>query len=94
MTFLLSLGQLYSVTLDGVHQPGLSAAANVDQFDSLLFTASSLNTGQEHQVVFGNVPGSSRDSPTDIDYMVITAGNGNDQCVFSVEHSIIVPTAH
>lgn len=84
----------YSVTLDdSLPQPASSATAKVDQFDSLLFAASSLDTLREHRVVLKNVSGPSQDSPIDIDYMLITAGNGDNQCAHDFESRVTMHVA-
>lgn len=67
--------------LDGDLPFVASSMAEVDQFNTLLYQASSLDTTQEHNLVIRNIHDSSQASSIDIDYMVVTVGDGNEQYV-------------
>lgn len=69
------------MTLDDDASFAASSVASTDQFGTLLYSATSLDTAKEHHLTVKNVYGSSQGSSMDIDYMVITAGDGNDQYV-------------
>lgn len=69
----------YSVTLDGGSPFEASATAATAQYNVLLYSATALDVTMEHQVVLQNSQGSSQETSLDIDYMVITAGDGDLQ---------------
>lgn len=71
----------YSVTLDGGSPFEASATAATAQYNVLLYSATALDVTMEHQVVLQNSQGSSQETSLDIDYMVITAGDGDLQYV-------------
>lgn len=66
----------YTVLLDDRAPFTSSATASAAQYNTLLYSATSLDTTKEHQVVLVNSQRS-----LDIDYMIITAGDGNSQYV-------------
>lgn len=65
----------YQSTLDGIVQNS-SAHADTAIFDAVLFSATDINTAP-HQLVLRNAPDASPNTAFDIDYMVITTGDGN-----------------
>lgn len=68
--------------LDGATPSDISATSSGKEFNTLLYSATSLSTGQEHTLVVRNDGSSSpQGSSMDVDYMVITAGDGNAQYV-------------
>ena len=69
----------YTVSLDGSSQLDVSSTTVADQFNVLLYKAASLDATQEHQVVLTNAHGSSQGTSMDIDHVVITVGDGNEQ---------------
>lgn len=73
------------MVLDGGSQFDGSATANVNQFNTLLYSTTSLDATKQHRLVIQNVHGSSQGSSMDIDYIVVTAGDGNDRCVCSLK---------
>lgn len=76
----------YTVLLDYRTLFTGSATASAAQYNALLYSATSLDTTKEHQVVMVNSQGS-----LDIDYMIITAGDGNSQYV---RYPVILMYAH
>ena len=67
----------YSVILDGNNT--FQADASTDsttEYNTLLYSATSLDTTKEHQIVLRNVQSSSGAS-LDIDHLLITAGDGD-----------------
>ena len=75
------------MTLDDVAPFSASSVASTDQFGTLLYSATSLDTNREHHLTIKNIYGSSQGSSIDIDYMIITAGDGNDQYVLRLSSS-------
>ncbi|PSR81991.1 hypothetical protein PHLCEN_2v6166, partial [Hermanssonia centrifuga] len=69
---------LYTTTLDGVSTPPVDGQSNGPRFNSSLFNATNLG-GNQHQLVLRNTFISSASPFVDIDYMVITSGDGNAQ---------------
>ncbi|PSS34147.1 hypothetical protein PHLCEN_2v1815 [Hermanssonia centrifuga] len=67
----------YTTTLDGMSTTGYGQS-NTPIFNSSLFSATNLG-GQQHRLVLTNTFTTPADPWVDIDYMVITSGDGNAQ---------------
>lgn len=72
----------YSVLLDGQAFLG-NSSANVDTFDRLMFARDGLAFG-EHTVVFENAYTTESPSFVDLDYAIVTAGDGQNECACSI----------
>ncbi|GJE94534.1 hypothetical protein PsYK624_107040 [Phanerochaete sordida] len=68
---------VYSVILDGHTTTGHGYSA-ADSFQQMLFNQTGLSPSQEHHISLSNTPSSSTLAYTDLDYVVITAGDGDD----------------
>lgn len=87
----ISVQDGYSVTLDGGSPFEASATAATAQYNVLLYSATSLDVTKEHQVVLQNSQGSSQETSLDIDYMIVTAGDGDLQYVM---YPVAISYAH
>ncbi|GJE94535.1 hypothetical protein PsYK624_107050 [Phanerochaete sordida] len=70
---------VYAVTLDGqtTTANGYPGSSNANLFNQTLFSQTGLNLSQTHQISLTNTPSSSTLAYTDLDYVVITAGDGD-----------------
>ena len=77
---------MYAVTLDQttVTANGSSGDPNLNLFNQLLFSQKGLDLGRQHQVVLKNQYTTPDPSYVDVDYIVITSGDGNEKYVASI----------
>ena len=77
----------YAVTLDG-SVTTLDGAISQNVFQSPLFVETDL-AKMQHELTLQNVPSTPTSTSVDVDYIVITAGDGNPKSVRS--HVIQIP---
>lgn len=80
---------MYLVTLDGVtHYGNANSNGSTEFFKQLMFSATNLSDDQ-HQIVLQNNPTTVTSSGVDIDYILVTTGDGNATWVLLDARKII-----
>ena len=79
----------YSVTLDDGPVTQSSIHAGTSQNNTIIFSATSLDLSTEHRMVMKNVHDTPESGVLKIDYMIITTGDGNAQCVRPLAATIV-----
>lgn len=77
----ISYQDIYAVTLDQttVTADGNSGSSTVNLFNQLLFSQDGLDLDKQHQVVLRNQYTTVDPSWVDVDYMIVTSGDGNEK---------------
>ncbi|EKM58539.1 uncharacterized protein PHACADRAFT_252958 [Phanerochaete carnosa HHB-10118-sp] len=70
---------VYAVTIDGATTTanGYSGSANINIFNATLFSQTGLDTSEQHQIALQNKYSTSTPAYVDLDYVIITSGDGN-----------------
>lgn len=70
------------MTLDGAQTTALGLdpdGADINQFNATLFNQTGLDTSKQHQILLQNHYTTTAPSWLDLDYVILTTGDGNEQ---------------